>query len=152
MLFAILWQQVSWLFFLFSYNGKMLFYLLFESPKSCLIMRLMVFGTISISQAMIFWFWTRFWLILDLTALIAYGIWTTRGQPNLLQSLTPPVSKTNLTVRYTKTNIIFNGFSNSKIWALFIPHLCRAMTAIRFSLSVDSIITAQTKWNVLEHL
>ena len=44
-----------------------------------------------------------------------------------------------------KIRLIFNGFSNSKIRALSIPHLWRAMIAIWFSLSVHSFVTAQTR-------
>ena len=57
----------------------------------------------------------------------------------------PPISKNNLIVWFTKKHILFNGFSNSNIGALSIPHLGRAMTAIQFSLFVHSIVTAQTR-------
>ena len=53
----------------------------------------------------------------------------------------------SFTVTYSshiQKRIIFNGFSNSKIRALSIPHLWRAVTAIQFSLSVHSIVTAET--------
>ena len=61
------------------------------------------------------------------------------------RSLNPPVSKNKLRERYKKTRVIFNGFSNSKIWALSILHLWRAMAAIWFYLSVHSIVMAQTR-------
>jgi hypothetical protein len=86
----------------------------FKSPKSCLIMQLMVLGAIFISQGMIFCFRKGFWLILDLTALITCGVQTTQGRPDLLWSLTQPISKNNFTVRYTKTRVIFNNFINIK--------------------------------------
>jgi hypothetical protein len=60
----------------------------------------MVLGAISIFRGMIF-FLTGFWLILDLRALITCGVQTTRGWPDLLRSLTPPVLKNKLTV-YTQ--------------------------------------------------
>ena len=103
----------------------------------CLIMRLMVLSAISFPRAMIFFcFRTGFQLILDLTALIICGVWTTWGLP---------VSENNLTVQYTKTQVIFNGFSNSKTWALSIPLLWRVMIAIWFSLPAHSIITDQSR-------
>jgi hypothetical protein len=107
----------------------------------------MVFSTISISRAMSFCFRTGFRLMIDLSALVTCGVRITRDRPDLLQSLTLPVSKNNLTVAYDtqKTRVIFNGFSNSKILALSISHLRRAITAIRFSLSVHSMATAQTR-------
>ena len=40
---------------------------------------------------------------------------------------------------------LFNGFSNSKIRAVSISHLWRAMAAIRFSFSVHSILIAQSR-------
>ena len=78
--------------------------------------------------------------MIDLSALVTCGVRITRDRPDLLQSLTLPVSKNNLTVAYDtqKTRVIFNGFSNSKILALSISHLRRAITAIRFSLSTPS--------------
>ena len=75
--------------------------------------------------------------------LITCGIQITRGRLDFLWWFTPSVSKNNLRVWYTKT--IFNGFSNSKIQALSIPQLWRAMTVIWFSLSVHSIVMAQTR-------
>ena len=92
-------------------------------PKSCLKTQLMVLSVISNSRATILCFWTGFWLILDLTALITCSIWITRGRPDILLSLTHPISKNNLIVWYTKTLVTFNGFSNSKTWTLSIPHL-----------------------------
>ena len=93
MLFTVQWQQASWFFFPPSIWGKVLSCLSFESPKSCLITRLMVLGTISISRVMIFCFRTGFRLILYLTVLITCGVQTTRAQPDQLWLLTPPESK-----------------------------------------------------------
>ena len=60
--------------------------------------------------------------------LITCNLRTTRGRPDLLRSLTPPVPKNNLTVWYTKTRVLFNGFSNSKIRV-------QIMKELRFSIS-----------------
>lgn len=83
----------------------------------------MVLGGIFISRAIIFCLRTGFRWIRDLTALMACGVRVVRGRPDLLRSFTFPVSVNNLTVRYTKTRVIFNGFNKSKIRALSIPHL-----------------------------
>ena len=117
-----------------------MFCLSFKSTKSCLIIRLMVLCEISIYRAMIFSFRAGFWLILDQSALIAFDVRPTRGRPDLFWSLTPSVSKNYQTVRYTKILVLFNDFSYSKIRALSVPHLWRAMTAIRFSLSLLFIL------------
>lgn len=93
----------------------------------------MVLGALLHSWAMTFCLRMGIRAILALTALITFGVRTTRGWPDLLRSFTPPVSWDNLTARYTKTRVIFNGFNKSKIRALSILHLkCYNGNAILF--------------------
>lgn len=107
----------------------------------------MVLGALLHSWAMIFCLRMGIRAILALTALITFGVRTTRGWPDLLRSFTPPVSWDNLTARYTKTRVIFNGFNKSKIRALSILHLkCYNGNAILFVWPFHPDGTSYTEW------
>ena len=134
--------HASWFFSVFIHcNGKALSCLSFESLKSCLIKRLMVLSVISIFWAIIFYFWIGFQLILDLTALIICGVRTTWGRPDLLYSLTPPVSKNNLTVQYTKTCVYLTALVTKK-YELFLFHTYEEQWQqyVCFCLSIPSLM------------
>lgn len=94
------------------YNDKSSLNLKAPSPTSCFMIRLMVLGAMSISREMIFYLRTPgIRAIRDLTVLKACRVREVRGPPHLFRS---PVFANNLTVRYTKTSVIFNYFSKSK--------------------------------------